>query len=61
MKYLEHRIYVNGKLVNICSNDFVLMNNVVNYRKRFGEENVEVKHLTEIVMDKEKEEWLKSI
>jgi len=58
---MEHRIYVNNKLVNMCYNEYALMCNVVTYRKKFGDENVTVKHCKEMVNDKEKEDWLKTL
>jgi len=55
----ENRIYVDGKLVNCCFNEYALMCNLVNYRKQFGS-RVTVKVL-ESVMDDEKIEWLESL
>ena len=54
---MEFRIYVNGKLINICSSDFALMNNISSYNSKYGKENVEVKHV-ERIMDDEKKEYL---
>lgn len=61
----EHRIYVKGKLNNICMGEFTLMCNVTNLIKTYGKENVEVKNFKTPIKDpvliKEKEEWLKTI
>jgi len=53
---MEYRIYVKGKLVNICGS-FALVGNVTTYDKKYGEDNVEIKHVKRI-MDDEKREWL---
>lgn len=57
MKSMEYRIYVNGKLENICQNDFALACNLSNYRSKYGKENVEFKRV-ESIMDNEKKRWL---
>ena len=56
----ENRIYVDGKLVNVCHNEFVLMCNYTNYKKQYGDK-VTVKRLEEITNDEEKQEWLQSL
>ena len=56
----ENRIYVDGKLMNICYNEFALMNNLINYRKKYRD-LVTVKQLDKVTMDKEKQEWLDSL
>jgi len=60
MKSMEYRVYVNGKLINICQNDFVLGCNLINYRSKYGKENVEFKQV-KATMDEEKKEYLKSV
>ena len=57
---MEYRIYVKGKLVNICSGVYALYNNIEVYRNKYGIENVRINKV-ETVMDVEKEEWLKTI
>ena len=57
---IENRIYIDNKLVNICYNEFVLMCNYTNYKKRYGN-RVSVKKLDKTVNDKEKQEWLNSL
>lgn len=54
----ENRIYVDGKLVNVCHNEFVLMNNYTNYLKLYGGDRVTLKRLDEVTNDEEKQEWL---
>jgi hypothetical protein len=58
---LEHRIYVNNKLVNICNGDYAYMCNLTRYQDKHGKENVIVKHFEKAVMDEEKREWLNSL
>ena len=55
---MEYRIYVNKKLVNICSNEFVLGCNLSSYFTKYGKENVETKHVVAID-DEENKEWLR--
>lgn len=57
---MEYRIYANGKLVNICTNDLVLGSNLNTYYRKYGKENVELKK-TKAVMDEEKKQWLDSL
>jgi hypothetical protein len=58
---LEHRIYVNNKLVNICNSDYAYMCNLTRYQDKHGKENVTVKDFEKTLMDKEKREWLNSL
>lgn len=57
----EHRIYIDGKLVNICHNEYALMCNVTSYRARAGKDKVEVKTFEEVTNDEEKEKWLANL
>ena len=54
---MEYRIYVNGLLVNICQNPFVLMNNFNSYKKTFPDEEVKYIHC-EVKNDEERLNWL---
>jgi len=59
-KIKENRIYLDGKLVNICCNEFALMCNYNSYKKKYGD------RITTRVVDsdedvEEKEEWLKGL
>lgn len=38
-----YKIYVDGKLRLICQNNFILMNNIVDLKQKYGEDRVEVK------------------
>ena len=54
----ENRIYLDGKLVNACCNEFTLICNYTSYKKKYGDS------VTTRVVDsdedvEEKEEWLK--
>lgn len=54
----ENRIYLDGKLVNVCCNEFTLICNYTSYKKKYGDS------VTTRVVDsnedvEEKEEWLK--
>lgn len=55
----EMRIYVDGKLVNICQNEYASMCNLMNYKQKYGKK-VTTK-IIEICMDKEKRDWLDTI
>lgn len=56
----ENRIYVDGKLVNICYNEYALMCNLTNYRKKYGD-RVTIKQTDTTIMDEEKKEWLNKL
>lgn len=58
---MESRIYVDGKLVNICYNEYALMNNYASYLQKYGTERVVVKNLDVPINDKEKREWLNDL
>lgn len=53
----ENRIYLDGKLINICCSEFALMCNYTNYKEKYGD-RVTLKRLDKVTNDKEKEEWL---
>ena len=55
MKQKEYRIYVDGKLENICYNQYALMCNKVNLDKRYGSDRVTIKEFDDTVNDEEKE------
>ncbi|WP_125154394.1 hypothetical protein [Clostridium rectalis] len=57
----ENRIYLDGRLINICYNEFALMNNFTSYVNKYGKDRITLKRLDETVMDKEKKEWLDSL
>lgn len=57
----ENRIYVDGKLVNICYNEYALFNNYTNYIQKYGEDRVSLKRLEKATNDEEKREWLDSL
>jgi len=56
----ENRIYLDGKLVNICRNEFVLMCNYNNYKNKYGD-RITTRVVDSDVDIEEKEEWLKSL
>lgn len=57
----ENRIYIDGKLVNICYNEYTLFCNYDTYVQKFGKKRVSLKRLKETTNDEEKQEWLKSL
>lgn len=38
-----YKVYVDGKLRLVCQNNFILMNNVIDLKAKYGEDKVEVK------------------
>ncbi|MGL6184839.1 MAG: hypothetical protein ACRC1T_05610 [Clostridium chrysemydis] len=58
MKQKEYRIYVDGKLENICCNQYVLMCNKINLDKRYGSDKVTIKTFNDVMDDEEKRIWL---
>ena len=56
----EYRIYLDGKLKNICYNQYALMCNVTSLLDKYGKDRVKVKECNG-EMDQEKREFLKSI
>lgn len=49
----ENRIYLDGKLVNICYNEYALMCNFTMLHEKYGN-RVTLKRLDEIINDEEK-------
>lgn len=43
--YMVIKIYVHDKLKEVCTNEFVAMNNVFTYRNIHGKENVRVERI----------------
>lgn len=56
----ENRIYLDGKLINICCSEFALMCNYTNYKEKYGDK-VTLRIVNSDVDIKEKEEWLNEL
>lgn len=57
----ENRVYVDGKLVNICYNEYALFCNMCNYINLYGKDRVVLKRLEQSVNDEEKKIWLENL
>lgn len=58
---MEYRIYHKGKLVNVCTNEFITVCNLTTYRAKYGKDNITVKVMESPTMDEEKREWLDNL
>lgn len=58
---MEYRIYNKGKLINVCSNVYIVGCNISSYWAMYGKENIEVKVFDNPFMDEEKLEWLSKL
>ena len=56
----ENRIYLDGKLISICHNEYALMCNYTNYKNKHGD-RITLKRLDKVTNDKEKQVWLDSL
>lgn len=57
----ETRIYLDGQLINICTNDFVLVCNLSTYINKYGSERITTKVIDMKGIDEEKMQWLKNL
>ena len=48
MRTKEFRIYVNDKLEMTCFNEFIAMNNILNLKEIYGEDNVRGERIMEL-------------
>ncbi|WP_436514035.1 hypothetical protein [Clostridium thermobutyricum] len=56
----EYRIYLDGKLDNICCSDYALMCNTTSLINQYGKDRVEIKECDD-TLDEEKIEYLKKV
>lgn len=56
----ENRIYLDGKLINICYNEYALMCNYTNLKEQYGD-RISLKRLDEVVNDEEKRQFNKGL